>query len=669
MLCWYGPAGVSRETAGRTATIVPDYCYSLVNADYLLPQVAMNRYMVAFLAVCSLLMCGPVWAAATWVVTKTADTNDGKCDGDCSLREAIAAAGSGDTINFSGLTLPATITLTLGDLVIGNFMTITINGPGADQLAIDGNQASRVFWVYDVGSLTLSDLTIQHGQNDDGGGILNYGTVTLTNCTLSDNGAYYGGYILNYGTVTFTNCTLRGNVAVEGGGIHNGGTATLTNCTLSGNAAYGLAGGIYNRGTATLTDCILSGNSAGRPDYGGGAIVNEGTATLTNCTLSGNVADFGGAIANPRWGNTATTRLIGCTLTGNSAHTGGALYLDATTTVTASRLSGNAADGDGGAIYNTNQYTNQGTMALAACTLSGNTAGGDGGGLANLGGTAAIANSTFSGNSAGAGGGIANLGDTIAITNSTFSDNSSTGSGGAIYNTATCDTGDAPCAATLTNTIVANSTQADNCAGTITDDGHNLDDGTSCGFSTANRSLSNTDPQLDPAGLKDNGGPTQTVALCTAVGTPAGCTAASPAIDAGDDSICAEVPVNNRDQRGFLRPGISNRHCSIGAYEADATEVCTGDCGGTLTVGINDLVTLVNIALGHAEPSACPQGVPSGRAVDITLIIQAVNNTLGQCPGLPGPTFTITPPGVDPILRQISGSDRLMPCGSECMCW
>ena len=32
--------------------------------------------------------------AATFTVTKTADTNDGACDGDCSLREAIVATNA-----------------------------------------------------------------------------------------------------------------------------------------------------------------------------------------------------------------------------------------------------------------------------------------------------------------------------------------------------------------------------------------------------------------------------------------------------------------------------------------------------------------------------------------------------------------------------------------------
>ena len=88
--------------------------------------------------------------------------------------------------------------------------------------------------------------------------------------------------------------------------------------------------------------------------------------------------------------------------------------------------------------------------------------------------------------------------------------------------------------------------------------------------------------------------------------------------------------MNSLDQRGYARPGTGHAQCSIGAFEADATlpEVCVGDCGGTATVAINDLITLVNIALGTAQPSTCPHGVPSGTEVTVVLIIQAVNNAL-----------------------------------------
>jgi hypothetical protein len=48
-------------------------------------------------------------------------------------------------------------------------------------------------------------------------------------------------------------------------------------------------------------------------------------------------------------------------------------------------------------------------------------------------------------------------------------------------------------------------------------------------------------------------------------------------------------------------------------------------------VTISELITLVNIALGSAQPAACAHGVPDGAAVDIALIIQAVNNALNRC--------------------------------------
>jgi hypothetical protein len=88
------------------------------------------------------------------------------------------------------------------------------------------------------------------------------------------------------------------------------------------------------------------------------------------------------------------------------------------------------------------------------------------------------------------------------------------------------------------------------CAGSITDGGGNLsyDDPTCPGV--------DADPAL--GSLQDNGGLTQTMAL--GVG--------SAAIDAGLDAICAASPVNNRDQRGAVRP--AGAHCDIGAVEQGA---------------------------------------------------------------------------------------------------
>src|SRR4051812_12445750 len=68
--------------------------------------------------------------AATITVTSVADSGTG------TLREALASASSGDTISFS-LTTPARITLSSGELLVTK--SLTISGPGASNLAVDGN--------------------------------------------------------------------------------------------------------------------------------------------------------------------------------------------------------------------------------------------------------------------------------------------------------------------------------------------------------------------------------------------------------------------------------------------------------------------------------------------------------------------------------------------------
>src|SRR5439155_7016594 len=66
--------------------------------------------------------------AATITVRSTADAG-GTCPGaGCTLRQAIAVAASGDTVNFA-LPASATIALTSGELVIAKSMTV--KGPGA----------------------------------------------------------------------------------------------------------------------------------------------------------------------------------------------------------------------------------------------------------------------------------------------------------------------------------------------------------------------------------------------------------------------------------------------------------------------------------------------------------------------------------------------------------
>ena len=68
-----------------------------------------------------------------------------------------------------------------------------------------------------------------------------------------------------------------------------------------------------------------------------------------------------------------------------------------------------------------------------------------------------------------------------------------------------------------------------------------------------------------------------------------------------------------------------------GVFAIQQVGSCAGDCNDSRAVQTNELVTLVSIDLGTALASACPHGVPGGAAVDIALLIEAVNNALGGC--------------------------------------
>jgi len=330
--------------------------------------------------------------------------------------------------------------------------------------------------------------------------------------------------------------------------------------------------------------------------HGGGGIDNNGTLTLTNCTLSGNSAPIGGGIRN-----------------------------SATLTVTDSIFSGNSAD-IGGGISNT---SGEGA-AVTGSTFSGNSAADSGGGIFNIDTILTVSNSTFSGNTAAGfvsrpvagGGGIANQFacsgicsggcGSVIVTNSTFSGNSADAGAGGI------DGGSYGCPTSVTNSIIASSSGV-NCGGGIIDGGHNLQfPGTSCGAT-----IPSLDPLLGP--LANNGGPTHTIAVLPN----------SPAINAGDPEGCANPPVNGVDQRGYMRTGTGYTNCSIGAYEYNSSgppPSCVGDCGGEGQVTIDELLTMVNIALGTGSMAECKPGDDNDDGqITIDEILRAVNAALNGC--------------------------------------
>ncbi|MDF2387722.1 cadherin-like domain-containing protein [Nostoc ellipsosporum NOK] len=236
-----------------------------------------------------------------FIVTNTNDSGEG------SLRQAILdanALGGADTITFAGSVFtdatPDTITLTSGELGITD--DVTIEGTGANQLTISGNNASRVFNISNGGTdATIDALTIANGNSADGAGIfVNGGTsLVLTNSTVSNNNAnggnFGGGGIGNFGTANVINSTISGNTSsVFGGGFASAGTLTVTNSTISGNTSGVFGGGLILGGVVTLTGNTITNNTASN---GAGLIVFFGTTTAQNTIIAGNNGnDISGAV-------------------------------------------------------------------------------------------------------------------------------------------------------------------------------------------------------------------------------------------------------------------------------------------------------------------------------------------------------------------------------------
>ena len=59
---------------------------------------------------------------------------------------------------------------------------------------------------------------------------------------------------------------------------------------------------------------------------------------------------------------------------------------------------------------------------------------------------------------------------------------------------------------------------------------------------------------------------------------------------------------------------------------------CAGDCDQNGGVSVNELITMVSIALGNLDITACEAGDPSGDGmIRIDEIVAGINNALGAC--------------------------------------
>jgi len=126
-----------------------------------------------FAVIAVLLLAATTMSAHAAIITVT-NTND---DGPGSLRQALAIANNGDRINFA---VTGTITLIDDGLLVNK--NVTVSGPGANQLSIDGSNTSQgVFHVVSDEAVTISGLTVTNG----GIGIANDEAIlTVSNCVV-----------------------------------------------------------------------------------------------------------------------------------------------------------------------------------------------------------------------------------------------------------------------------------------------------------------------------------------------------------------------------------------------------------------------------------------------------------------------------------------------------
>ena len=272
----------------------------------------------------------------------TITVTNGNDSGPGSLRQALADANDGDTINFDASV--GSVILTTAELVIDKSVTLS----GAPQMVpvVRSSQTEfRIFHVMPGHSVEINGLTIYGGHitGDNGGGILNdNSTLTIAHCTVWANAIVSasannsGGGIYNSGTMTLNQVIVNNNNAVfsgggggetSGGGISNTGTMIIIAGTVQSNMGFASAGGIFNTGMLTITGSTIVNNQTGNPGHfggSGGGIINDGTMTIQDSTINGNTArggDIQGGEGGGISGNNNT--ITNSTITGNSAVRGG----------------------------------------------------------------------------------------------------------------------------------------------------------------------------------------------------------------------------------------------------------------------------------------------------------------------------------------------------------
>ena len=237
-----------------------------------------------------------------FIITKTADTNDGVCDADCSLREAIANSNinpATDTITFDPALVSTPTTVSLGGTRLDITDNVIITGPGADLLTINANNLSQIYSVGPGIGAEISGMSLTGGNAagsfQEGGAIYVAGELTLKAVHIYGNYAPLGGAIAGEFDVSIVNIidsTIANNTAQNVGGVYAYGSANLINSTVSGNnAPGGFVGGLYIYGgtsVPTIKNSTITNNTAAS---GGGVFSDAPNLQIGGSIIAGNFAN------------------------------------------------------------------------------------------------------------------------------------------------------------------------------------------------------------------------------------------------------------------------------------------------------------------------------------------------------------------------------------------
>jgi CSLREA domain-containing protein len=309
-------------------------------------------------------LAGPDPAGAA-TVTKTADSRDGKCDADCSLREAIEAAAPGETVTVPASATPYEVSDGLDSLVIEKDLTIAGAGARQTEVTAPGSLArpitvrSTALVVPDV---TIRDMAITGGDgagagySGQGGGVLATKAGGISGPKVVLERVRVEG---NTATVTSKAQAVGGGVTADGVGT----TLTIRDSLIAGNRAVGTGesqatgGGVatFALATAQIENTTIAGNEAvadsptnGQSARGGGAAIAAGSSLL-NVTISANSAlrSTQGAILGRGGGLSASSATVRNTvIAGNHADRAGTG--DCVEALAAQSLGGNVLPADCG---------------------------------------------------------------------------------------------------------------------------------------------------------------------------------------------------------------------------------------------------------------------------------------------------------------------------------